>query len=189
MACLEIRRHSYTKKGTERGKGSHLSSRGVVVARKVGAQMGPFDLVLTSLVPRTLETALAMGFAVDDQRDVLGDIPPAAFEEIGHHDRWSWVEPFVHFAQLMATGGPTAQLGARQLEAWLQAMEVVGPQGRVLIVSHGRIIEAGLVACFPDGDYAALGTPFQHLEGVQMTYELGRFTHLHLLRLPHEASL
>jgi broad specificity phosphatase PhoE len=188
MGSIEIRRHSYTKKGPERGKGSHLSARGVAVAREVGAQMGSFDLVLTSLVPRTLETAIAMGFAVDDQQDVLGDILPAVLDEIGHHDRWSWLEPFVHFAQVMATGGPTAQLGASQLEAWMQAMESVGPQSQVLIVSHGRIIEAGLVACFPEGDFAAWGTPFQQLEGVQMLYDHGRFTHLQLLRLPQEES-
>jgi hypothetical protein len=65
MRIIQIRRHSYTKKGEARGRGSHLSAEGVALAREIGSQIGPFDLVLTSHSPRTLETAIAMGFAVD----------------------------------------------------------------------------------------------------------------------------
>jgi hypothetical protein len=148
---------------------------------------GPFDLVLTSLVPRTLETAIAMGFAVDDQWDILGDIPADVLEEIGHHERWSWAEPFAHFAQLVAGRGPTGRLGSRLEEAWLQALEFIPAGGRVLLISHGRIIEVGLVTCVPDGDFAAWGVPFHHCEGVRMTLDHGRFTNIQLLRLPKEA--
>ena len=66
MRSIQIRRHSYTKKGAARGKGSHLSAAGVTLARRIGAETGPFELVLTSTVPRTLETAIAMGYAVDE---------------------------------------------------------------------------------------------------------------------------
>jgi broad specificity phosphatase PhoE len=180
MRALEVRRHSYTKKGAGRGTGSHLSGQGVALARKIGTLSGPFDLVLTSLVPRTLETAIAMGYAVDDQRHVLGDIPSAAIEELGHHDCWTWAEPFVQFARLAASGSATARLGCRQREAWIAALESVPPDSRVLIVSHGRIIEAGLVACIPDGDVAAWGRPFAHCEGVRMTYDQGRFASMQL---------
>lgn len=186
MRAIEIRRHSYTKKGTDRGKGSHLSARGVAVAREIGLHTGPFDLVLTSLVPRTLETAIAMGYAVNDQWEILGDMPSNILEEIGHHDRWGWADPFVHFAQLVASGGPTGHLGARLKEAWLSALDSVPTDGRVLLVSHGRIIETGLVACVPDGNFAAWGAPFQHCKGVRMSYDHGRLTHIHLLRLPPE---
>ena len=75
MSTIEIQRHCFTKKGQARGKGSHLSADGVLQARRIGEQImgeqiGPFDLVLTSHIPRTLETALAMGFAVDEQLEV-----------------------------------------------------------------------------------------------------------------------
>jgi len=119
MRSIEIRRHSYTKKGAGRGKGSQLSVEGIALAHAIGTETGPFDLVLTSQVPRTLETAIAMGFAVDDQLAVLGDLPPDVFDEIGHHDRWTWNDPFVRFAQLVAHGGPTARLGQRQHEVWV----------------------------------------------------------------------
>jgi hypothetical protein len=69
MRIIEIRRHSYTKKGNARGKGSHLSAEVIALAREIGNHIGPFDIVLTSYSPRTLETAIAMGFAVDEQLD------------------------------------------------------------------------------------------------------------------------
>jgi len=183
VCSIEIRRHSYTKKGDGRGKGSHLSAQSVALARKIGTQIGPFDLVLTSPSPRTLETAIAMGFAVDDQRDALGDIPPDVLDEIGHHERWTWAEPFVRFAELVVRGGPTARMGRHQRETWVQALDAVAPQGRVLVVSHGRVMESGVVACLPDGDFAVWGAPFHHCEGGRMAYEQGRFTDVQLLRV------
>src|SRR6516225_9545510 len=113
MRTIEIRRHAYTKKGEGRGKGSHLSPEGVALARQAGGSLGPFDLVLTSPVPRTLETALAMGFAVDDQLEALGELSPEVCDEIGHHERWTWEQPFVAFAHFVRQGGPTTRMGER----------------------------------------------------------------------------
>jgi broad specificity phosphatase PhoE len=188
MRTIEIRRHAYTKKGEGRGKGSHLSTEGVALARKIGGEIGPFDLVLTSPVPRALETAIAMGFAVNDQPEALGDLSPAVLEEVGHHERWAWEKPFVTFAHLVRQGGPTTRMGERQREAWVRALESVPSGGRVLIISHGRIIESGLVTCIPDGDFAAWGAAFQHCEGVRMTFEEGRFQGAQLLRVEPQAG-
>jgi broad specificity phosphatase PhoE len=179
MRTIEIRRHCYTKKDEARGRGSHLSKEGVAQARRIGEQIGPFDLVLTSYIPRTLETAIAMGFAVDDQLAVLGDIPADVWDEIGHQERWTWESPFAMFARFVAQGGPTALMGGRQRKAWVDALESVPSGGSVLVVSHGRVIEAGIVTCLPElpeEDYAAWGTPFHHGEGVTMSYAEGQFT-------------
>ena len=186
MRTIEIRRHASTKKGEGRGKGSHLSQEGVALARQIGATIGPFDLVLTSPAPRALETAVAMGFAVHDQVEALGDLSSAVLAEIGHHERWTWEEPFGTFARFVRQGGPTARMGERQREAWVRALEAVADGGRVLIISHGRIIESGLVTCIPDGDFAAWGAAFHHGEGVRMTFIEGRFQGVQLLRVsPH----
>lgn len=61
MRWLEVRRHSLTKKGSARGRGSHLSAQGVALARAVGDQLGPIAYVVTSQSPRAIETAIAMG--------------------------------------------------------------------------------------------------------------------------------
>jgi broad specificity phosphatase PhoE len=183
VRTIEIRRHSYTKKGEGRGRGSHLSEAGVELARELGAGMGPFDLVLTSPALRAFETAIAMGFAVDELIEALGDIPPDVVEEIGHHDRWAWDDAFLVFARVVARGGPTARMGQRQREAWMSALESVAPHGSVLVISHGRVIESGLVTCCPDGDFAAWGKPFHHCEGVRMDFDEGQFQHVRFLRL------
>jgi len=184
MRTIEIRRHALTKKGTDRGQGSQLSAEGVAQARRLGEHMGSFNRVLTSRVPRTLETALAMGFAVDEQLDVLGDIPAEVWDEIGHQERWEWPQAFVTFAQFIACGGPTARLGQRQRAAWQQALESIPEGGSLLIISHGRVIEAGLVTCVPDSDFAAWGAPFQHGEGIRLAYQAGRFGEVQFRREP-----
>jgi len=38
----------------------------------VGNEMGKFDRVVASIVPRAFETAIAMGYAVDEQIEPLG---------------------------------------------------------------------------------------------------------------------
>ncbi|MEW6736771.1 MAG: histidine phosphatase family protein [Acidobacteriota bacterium] len=182
MRTLEIRRHCYTKKGETRGKGSHLSAEGVRQARRIGEQLGPFDLVLTSHIPRTLETAIAMGFAVDNQLEILGNIPMEVWDEIGHQERWAWDKPFLVFASFVSQGGPTALLGRQQKEVWIEALESVPDNGSVLIISHGRIIESGLVTCFPDAEFATWGAPFQHGEGVRIEYVKACFTQVHFQR-------
>ncbi len=189
MRTIEIRRHSYTKKGEARGKGSHLSAEGIALARRIGDQIGrPVDFVLTSRSPRTLETAVAMGFAVDDQLDALGDIPPEVVAEIGHHERWTWDDPFLVFARFVARGGPTTRMGHRQREAWVSALESVPTSGTVLVISHGRVIEAGLVTCVPGGDFSSWGSPFHHCEGVRLRYEECCFRDVELLRIQPEGT-
>jgi hypothetical protein len=47
----------------------------------VGQSIGPFAYVVVSDIPRTLETALAMGFAVDECMPMGGDQFEAASRE------------------------------------------------------------------------------------------------------------
>ena len=182
MPIVEVRRHSLTKKGTARGKGSHLSAEGVKLARHIGEQSAPFAVVVTSPSPRSVETAIAMGYAVDEHLAALGDITPEVVDEIGHHERWTWHEPFVEFARIISHNGPTARLGHQQRATWIQVLDGVAPDGRALIISHGRVMEAGLVTCFWEADYASWGAPFQHMEGVRMDYDGTRFTSVEFLR-------
>ena len=141
MPTLEVRRHSYTKKDEARGHGSHLSGAGVALARKIG----PFERVVTSAIPRTLETALAMGFAVDEIIPALGQLPEAFWAEVGRHDHWSWPRLFARYRELIAMGQQVAALGMIQANIWIKTLEQIAPDGSVLVLSHGHAIEAGLV--------------------------------------------
>lgn len=185
MREIEIRRHSCTRKGIGQGRGSHLSPEGVHLAREIGMHMGKFDLVLTSEEPRTLETAIAMGFAVDGRFSIPLDIRTPALATLGHHERWSWDAPWVRFAKMVQAGGPVARFGAWLRAAWVHALESTGDGGRVLVISHGRHIEAGVVACLGDTappDFAHWGEPLHQCEGVKLSYAQGRFTDPRLIR-------
>ena len=70
MRTLEVRRHTMRRK-----PGQHLSQDGIELARLVGKTSGPFSLVVTSHIPRAIETAIAMGFEVDETNEFLAHIP------------------------------------------------------------------------------------------------------------------
>ena len=59
------------------------------LARLIGETAGPYDLVVTSTIPpRAIETAIAMGFEVNQTIEALGHLPETVAETIG------WPSPF-----------------------------------------------------------------------------------------------
>ena len=77
MKYIQLRRHSHRNKPSQ-----HLSQQGVELARRIGQTIGPFDLVVTSKVQRAVETAVAMGFAVDETNDEFSFFPEDIEKEI-----------------------------------------------------------------------------------------------------------
>lgn len=164
---LAVYRHAPTKKGEGRGQGSHLSAEGVTLARRIGESLGPFDRVYVSPHPRTMETALAMGYAVDDILEFSCGYVPGEFE---HHDQWRWEAAYVRFAEMRNAETTLTKNAARDATLWAGLLTAVPNGGRVLIVSHGGSIEPTLVACLPDADHRAWGKPFSHCDGVLLTF-------------------
>jgi hypothetical protein len=87
VKTIEIRRHACTKKGIGRGRGSQLSQDGVLLAREISIGRPNPDYILTTTVPRTLETALAMGFAVDACLEIPRKVAGPAMAIVGHLER------------------------------------------------------------------------------------------------------
>lgn len=172
MRWVEVRRHSLTRKGPGRGRGTHLSSEGVRFARAVGTGLGPFGHVLTSTVSRTTETAVAMGFAVDDTAAMPSGYLPGIVER---HAQWGWAEPFVVYARVLAGNAEYAALVRAQRELWVSAVESVPEGSAALVVAHGGSIEPALVSCLPDADHACWGPALGHLHGATLSYEDGKF--------------
>lgn len=157
-----------------RGRGSHLSAEGVALAREVGARTGPFAYVVTTEAPRMLETALAMGFAVDGTVRL-----PSGYVtgEVEHHDQWGWDEPYVRYRELLDQQRGLAGVAAAHREVWLHTMQSISDGEAALIVASGGAIEPTLVSCLPAADHAAWGKPFSHCDGVRLAYETGQFVH------------
>ncbi|WP_454855636.1 hypothetical protein [Promicromonospora soli] len=181
MRTLEVVRHSLTRKGAESWKASQLSPEGVRLARQLGESLARMDYVAVGDQPRHLETAIAMGFAVDEQTAW-----PSGYVdgEVRHHDQWTWDEPFVHYATLLAKGRRLSDVAQEHLSHWLRILDAVPDGGTALVVSSGGSIEPVLVAAFPDADHGAWGGALHQLEGATILADGGRLTSITLRRRP-----
>jgi len=182
MRWLEVRRHSLTDKDTARDRGSALSAEGVVLARRVGEALGPFAYVVTSTSPRAIETAVAMGFAVDDTVEL-----PSGYVagEVEHHEQWRWPRPYRTYAELLARPSGIATVAEAHRRIWKRVVEAV-PDGAAaaLVVGHGGGIEPALVACLPDADHESWGAPLGHCDGARLGFDRGRFLSVQFRRAP-----
>jgi broad specificity phosphatase PhoE len=181
MRMLEARRHSLRKAGG----GSQLSQAGVDLARAIGGQIGSFDSVATSTVPRARETAVAMGFAVDQElMPLIGG--SVVIDEMEASRWWEAAVPLAALAELVRGGGAVARYGSAVASLWRDLLTPLGEDGRVLVISHSGDLELGLVSCLPEADHAAWGGPFAPLEGARLYFggEPARFLRLEAIRLP-----
>lgn len=170
---LEVRRHSARAK-----PGQHLSREGVALARRVGQGLGPFALVVTSSKLRAVETAVAMGFAIDREIEELSELGKGVEEEV------DWDAGFAAFARVLPRQGATAQFAARLAGLWAKLVEEVPEGGTVLVVTHGGIVEAGALGCLPTSPVAERGSCCGFCEGVRLTWEHGRWTAATFLDVP-----
>jgi broad specificity phosphatase PhoE len=172
MRYLEMRRHTMRVK-----PGQHLTQAGVSLARRVGETMGPFERVITSTIPRAYETAIAMGFAVDEQLDGLGTMDEGVDAEV------TWDEGFMAWSAALKLNGVAAAYARKQAEFLRSVTAALADGGAALIVSHGGILEAGAVGCLPDTDHAAWGRYCSWCEGVRLAFDAGQFVSIEILRV------
>ena len=173
MREIELRRHTMRQK-----PGQHLKQAGVSLARRVGGGMGPFDRVVTSQVPRAFETAIAMGFAVDEQWAEISSVPDDVLTAV------SWLEGCAAFQAAARRDAAVRRFCAKQARVLGRLAASLPEGGHALVVSHGGIVEAQVVGCLPDYDYSAWGATCGYCEGVRLRFDGGRFTGATLLRVP-----
>lgn len=169
---IEIRRHAARAK-----PGQHLSQQGIAMARMIGGGLGPFDRVVTSPLPRAIETAVAMGFAVDEEEEALASYGEDVEMVL------PWPQPFA--AYQAARHHPAVQRATRRLSALYTALANYLAEGRAaLVISHGGIVELSAVACVPEADYGSFGPFVDCCEGVRLTWEQDAFTGVEVFRIP-----
>ena len=172
MKTIEIRRHSIRNK-----PGQHLSQQGVTLARLVGQNLGPFDRVVTSTLPRAFETAIAMGFAVDEQNELMnttGDFVEAEAP---------WPLAPADYAKIVRKGTAAARYANQLAEIYYQLADYLADGRAALVVNHGGIAELGAIACLPNADHASWGPHFECCEGVRLFWEDGKFMNAEILRV------
>lgn len=179
VKTLEVRRHSLTKKGPAREHGSLLSPEGVRLARSLGETLPAFDHVLTGPDRRHVETAIAMGDAVDEMINWPSGYVAGV---VDHHDQWLWERPFVRYAELLGASSQLRSVAETHLDHWHRAVDQVPDGAAALVISSGGSIEPVLVAAF-DGDFAEWGSALHHLEGATLTFDDSQCVDLVIRRL------
>lgn len=148
------------------------------MARRVGNNMGHFDRVVTSTLPRAYETAIAMGYAVDYALDELMPADGLVSTEVDLDDSYADV------ARAIKLGRHAANYAKTLSQLWRELIVLAGDGGSVLVVTHGGVIEMGVVACLPNADPALWGPAASYCEGARLSFEDDAFVDVEILRLP-----
>jgi broad specificity phosphatase PhoE len=172
MRLLEVRRHTIRSLSSP-----HISQDGVDLARRVGEGLGQFDRVITSTLPRAFETAIAMGYAVDEQIEQLCIMS----EEVGAIVQWN--AGYAAWAKA-AANNPAVGLYTQALaELWRSIVRALPEGGRALIINHGGIVEAGTVGCLPPAANTSYGPACRYCEGARLTFDGDLVAHVEILRV------
>lgn len=174
MKIIEHRRHSMRDVG-----GKHLNQEGLNLARKVGMSFieESFVKVVTSDKERAKQTAVAMGFAITELNEILSTIDEGVEKEIS----WDQMN-FVNIKQVLEKKGALFDYTEKQKKYFLQLMNGIEDGEKILMVSHGGVLEFGLVAIFPDEDHISWGDNFDYCEGYRLFFEDNNFVKYELLR-------
>ena len=172
MKILEIRRHSIRSAMSD-----HLNQTGITLARLVGQNIGPFDRVVTSTLPRAFETAIAMGFAVDEQNELMNTYG----REVEHEAPWP--QPFVNYAEIITKKGAVSRYAQKLVRYYQSVLEVISESRSALVINHGGVVELGVVGCLPHVDFSTWGDSVSYCEGARLFWEDGRFVNAEVLRV------
>jgi broad specificity phosphatase PhoE len=172
MRYVELRRHTMRVK-----PGQHLSQAGVDLARRIGDTIGPFDRVITSTIPRAYETAIAMGFAVDELLAEISLMPDGLENEV------AWDAGFAAFAEGSHRGKMLAEYVQQQAALITRIAQSLTTGGSALMVSHGGIVEAQTVGCLPHIDFASWGAGCDYCEGARLYFDDEQFVRGDVLRV------
>lgn len=171
MKIIEHRRHAKRTKPSP-----HLNDEGVRTARRVGDHSGPFARVVTSPKKRAIQTAVAMGFAVDETVSLLEEIP----EELNDLAAWNSGFLALHAKRNECASG---EKYLRKIRAFFEStLERVPEGGRILIISHGGVVEWSAIACAPE-KARNFGNALDTCEGVELHWGDGKFTDAKVLRV------
>lgn len=175
MRTLEHRRHSRRDPG-----GVHLNAAGLALARSVAPGLPRFDRVVTSPLPRAVETAEAMGLAVDAMLAPLAEMT----DEVGAllASAPGLGPTFDRIAGYLGRSHAIREFADQQLALWRAELDRVPEGGGLLMISHGGLIELGAAAALPEV-VRGWGAGFGYLEGVRMTWDGRRWNSAEVLRV------
>ena len=173
MRSVEVRRHSLRE-----SHGDHLSPEGVELAYRTAPTLPRMDRVVTSAKVRAIETAEALGLRVDRTIRELGQIPDEVQARVDEANPRSFAE----YVTLIGRNDGIRAFAASQVELWRSELDRLPEEGRLLVVSHGGIIELGAAVAVPE-EARRWGVALSVLEGVRLFWDGDRCARGEVLRL------
>jgi hypothetical protein len=119
-----------------------------------------------------------MGFAVDEQSELLASLPD------GFEDEVRWDEGFSRFAEVIKENprGIVSQFACQLAALHREIASQLPDNGRALVISHGGLVEASTIGCKPDENYATWGPACGYCEGVRFYFNGTDCERVELLR-------
>ena len=172
MKIIEHRRHSIRHTDTV-----HLNQEGVDLARLTGTNMGKFDKVITSSHERAFETAIAMGYAVNENFKDLMTFGEEVMDEV---ENWS-----MRFDEIIQYDkkGPLYQFCRDHEKFLIEQISSISEGSSLLVISHGGVVDYPLVHFFQNDDHKSWGTPFSYCEGYRLYIENNQMIKFEILRI------
>jgi broad specificity phosphatase PhoE len=162
---------------------ANLTTEGIARAKQASACNRAYAHVVTSPVPRAIQTAVAMGHGVDEEDWTLGSMGALVGGSIIFDDGFAVIQ---HVIRTDRAAGLYAELQALQLRHHLTQVE---PGESVLVVSHGGIAEAGVIGLLPDVDLSGFGPSLDYCEGARLEFVDDRCTRIQVLRFDGEREV
>uniref|UniRef100_A0A9E8CN97 Histidine phosphatase family protein n=1 Tax=Bosea sp. NBC_00436 TaxID=2969620 RepID=A0A9E8CN97_9HYPH len=178
MKTLDIRRHAMRQK-----PGQHLSQDGLVLARQVGTALGPYSAVTTSHLARAIETAVAMGFAVDRTVEELGVYPETLPDMI------SWPAALDEIESRLSQHPELIGLAEAQAALWKRFLTEIPDGEGGLVVTHGGLLEIGTIALMSELRIPVDGDAFAYCEGIRIRANGTIIEAIEQIRLPETLRL
>ncbi len=142
--------------------------------------MGPFHTVLCSPSQRTLDTAIAMGFAIDGEYQPV-DFTDAEYDKLD--EAMPPNTPFVDRAKAMAEDMLYRAYAKALRKQWKKLATSLPDGAAALVATHGGYMDNSAVACLPDANHEQWGENFGHCEGIRLAFDGKDFVKGLLLRL------
>jgi broad specificity phosphatase PhoE len=177
MRYLELRRHTLRTDDHP-----HINQAGLDLARRIGVGMGPFHRVISSPSPRCIETAIAMGFAVDELYEpVQEELKRKHLHKLD--DLLPANTSFVERAAVMQDEKAGRRYAEALVAQWTALARRIPAGKSFLVITHGGYIDDSAVACLPGTDHRKWGRNLSHCEGIRLAFDKGYFISGELLRV------
>lgn len=164
MKYVELRRHSKRDKPL-----LNLSDEGINLAVIASKHLKKPDICISSGIQRADETARALGFEIDFIKEDFALFPTEIMSEI------NWYDGLEKFSDLYKSSKKFRTYANLLKKSIIDELKRVQDGERILIISHGGIIESAIVGCLPNYDFSYFGSYFDYCEGGELVFDGEKF--------------